>query len=132
GVGGSFKSGSVGAMAPIRAISWGANLVIVAGFLNKNMYSFVTRQQIQKPSDLRGKTIGVASYGAANEFSVLMVLKAFGIGPNEVSLRVAGGSLARLAGIEHGAIDETCGPPTAIMPRLYREGCAFLLIRPRW
>jgi len=109
-VGGSLQSASVAAMAPIRAISSGANLVIVAGFLNKNMYSFVTRQQIQKPSDLRGKTIGIASIGAANEFSVLMVLKAFGIGPNEVSLRVAGGSLARLAGIEHGAIDATVVP----------------------
>src|SRR5262249_13963185 len=76
-VGGSLQSASVAAMAPIRAISSGANLVIVAGFLNKNMYSFVPRQQIQKPADLRGKTIGIASFGAANEFSVLMILKAF-------------------------------------------------------
>ena len=109
-VGGSIQSASVAAMAPIRAISAGANLAIVAGFLNKNMYSFVTRQQIQKASDLRGKTIGVASFGAANEFSVLMVLKALGIAPNEVNLRVAGGSLARLAAIEHGGIDATVVP----------------------
>ncbi len=52
------------------------------------MYSFVTRQQIQKPSDLRGKTIGIASFGAANELSVLMVLKALGIGPSEVNLGI--------------------------------------------
>lgn len=109
-VGGSIQSASVAALAPIRAISAGANLAIVAGFLNKNMYSFVTRQQIQKPSDLKGKTIGVASFGAANEFSVLMVLKAFGIAANEVNLRVAGGSLARLAAIEHGTIDATVVP----------------------
>jgi ABC-type nitrate/sulfonate/bicarbonate transport system substrate-binding protein len=109
-VGGSIQSASVAAMAPIRAIRSGANLAIVAGFLNKNMYSFVSRQQIQKPADLRGKTIGIASFGAANEFSVLMVLKALGIGPNEVNLRVAGGSLARLAGIERGTIDATVVP----------------------
>jgi len=109
-VGGSIQSASVAAMAPIRAISSGANLAIVGGFLNKNMYSFVTRQQIQKPSDLKGKTIGIASFGAANEFSVLMVLKALGIAPNEVNLRVAGGSLARLAAIEHGGIDATVVP----------------------
>ena len=36
-VGGSIQSASVAAMAPIRAISAGANLAIVAGFLNKNM-----------------------------------------------------------------------------------------------
>jgi NitT/TauT family transport system substrate-binding protein len=109
-VGGSLQSASVAAMAPIRAIHSGANLQIVAGFLNKNMYSFVTRPQIQKPSDLRGKTIGVASFGAANEFSVLMVLKALGISPNDVNLRIAGGSLARLAAIEHGALDATVVP----------------------
>jgi len=74
------------------------------------MYSFVTRQNIQKASDLRGKTIGIASFGAANEFSVLLALKALGIASNEVNLRVAGGSLARLTGIEHGGIDATVVP----------------------
>ena len=109
-VGGSVQSASVAAMAPIRAIHSGANLAIVAGFLNKNMYSFVTRPQIQKPSDLRGKIIGVASFGAANEFSVLMILKAYGIGPDEVSLRVAGGSIERLAAMDQGVIDATVIP----------------------
>lgn len=109
-VGGSIQTASVAAMAPIRAIQSGANLAIVAGFLNKNMYSFVTRQNIQKAADLKGKTIGIASFGAANEFSALMALKALGIAPNEVNLRVAGGSLARLTGIEHGGIDATVVP----------------------
>lgn len=109
-VGGSLQSASLAAMAPIRAINSGANLAIVAGFLNKNMYSFVTRQNIQKASDLKGKTIGIASFGAANEFSALMALKALGIGSNEVNLRVAGGSLARLTGIEHSGIDATVVP----------------------
>jgi NitT/TauT family transport system substrate-binding protein len=109
-VGGSLQSASLAAMAPIRAINSGANLAIVAGFLNKNMYSFVTRQNIQNASDLKGKTIGIASFGAANEFSALMALKALGIGSNAVNLRVAGGSLARLTGIEHGGIDATVVP----------------------
>lgn len=109
-VGGSMQSASVAAMAPVRAIRAGANLAIVGGFLNKNMYSFVTRPQIQKVADLRGKTIGIASFGAANEFSVLMVLKAFGLGLNEVNLRVSGGSLARLTSLEHGGIDATVVP----------------------
>src|SRR5262245_14417649 len=47
-VGGSIQSATVAAMAPIRAIQSGAQLVIVGGILNKNMYSFVTRPNIQK------------------------------------------------------------------------------------
>ena len=39
-----------------------------------------------------------------------MALKALGIGSNEVNLRVAGGSLARLTGIEHGGVDATVVP----------------------
>lgn len=109
-VGGSIQTASVAAMAPIRAIQSGANLAIVGGFLNKNMYSFVTRQNIQRAADLKGKTVGIASFGAANEFSALMALKALGIAPGEVNLRVAGGSLARLTGIEHGGIDATVVP----------------------
>ena len=109
-VGGSIQSATVAAMAPIRAIQSGAQLVIVGGILNKNMYSFVTRPNIQKASDLRGKIIGVASFGAANEFSAVMALKALGIAPQEVNFRVAGGSLARLTAIEHGGIDATVVP----------------------
>jgi ABC-type nitrate/sulfonate/bicarbonate transport system substrate-binding protein len=109
-VGGSIQTASVAAMAPIRAIQSGANLAIVGGFLNKNMYSLVTRQNIQKAADLKGKTVGIASFGAANEFSALMALKALGISPTDVNLRVAGGSLARLTGIEHGGIDATVVP----------------------
>ncbi len=109
-VGGSIQSASVAAMAPIRAIHSGAQLAIIGGILNKNMYSFVTRQTIQKPSDLKGKIIGLASFGAANEFSALMALKALGIAPQEVNFRVAGGSLARLAAMEHGGIDATVVP----------------------
>ena len=109
-VGSSIQSASVAAMAPIRAIHSGANLQIVAGFLNKNMYSFVTGPRIKKPSDLKGKTFGVASFGAANELSVLLVLKRFGISPDDVNIRIAGGSLARLAAIENGALDATVIP----------------------
>ncbi len=109
-VGASIQSASVAAMAPIRAILSGAQLAIVGAMLNKNMYSFVTRSNIHKPADLKGKVIGVASFGAANEFSALMALKALGVAPQEVNFRVAGGSLARLAAIEHGGIDATVVP----------------------
>jgi ABC-type nitrate/sulfonate/bicarbonate transport system substrate-binding protein len=130
-VGGSIQSASVAAMAPIRAIHSGAQLAIIGGILNKNMYSFVTRQTIQKPSDLKGKIIGLASFGAANEFSALMALKALGIAPQEVNFRVAGGSLAvwlpwSTAGLM---------PPLfliATTPWRSPKGCASSRISPNW
>src|SRR5262249_31363602 len=47
-VGGSLQSASVAAMAPIRAISSGANLVIVAGCFYKNILFLLFPPQLLK------------------------------------------------------------------------------------
>ena len=75
---GQSVNSAVGAQAPIRAILSGANVVITGGLLNKTLYKFVTRKEIRKPSDLRGKKIGIVNFGGANEFNILMALKAWG------------------------------------------------------
>jgi NitT/TauT family transport system substrate-binding protein len=81
-IGQSVNSADVGAQAPIRAVLSGANVVITGGLLNKTLYKFVTRKEIRKPSDLRGKKIGVVNFGGANEFNILMALKAWGMPPD--------------------------------------------------
>ncbi len=119
-------------MAPIRAILSGAQLVIVGAILNKNMYSFVTRSNIQKPADLKGKVIGVASFGAANEFSALMALKALGIPPQEVNFRVAGGTASPVSRRSSTAASTPPSCRTATTPWRRRKGCGFLPISPSW
>jgi ABC-type nitrate/sulfonate/bicarbonate transport system substrate-binding protein len=56
-IGRSVDSANVAAMAPVRANLSGANAVITGAFLNKNLYKFVTRKDIRKPSDLRGRSL---------------------------------------------------------------------------
>jgi ABC-type nitrate/sulfonate/bicarbonate transport system substrate-binding protein len=110
-IGQSVNSADVGAQAPIRAILSGANVVITGGLLNKTLYKFVTRKEIRQPSDLRGKKIGIVNFGGANEFNILMALKAWGMPPDSVSLLPSGGSLARLAAMEvEGGLDATIIP----------------------
>jgi NitT/TauT family transport system substrate-binding protein len=110
-IGQSVNSADVGAQAPIRAILSGANVVITGGLLNKTLYKFVTRKEIRTPSDLRGKKIGIVNFGGANEFNILMALKAWGMPPDSVSLLPSGGSLARLAAMEvEGGLDATIIP----------------------
>jgi NitT/TauT family transport system substrate-binding protein len=110
-IGQSVNSADVGAQAPIRAILSGANVVINGGLLNKTFYKFVARKEIRKPADLRGKKIGIVNFGGANEFNVLMALKAWGMPPDSVNLLPSGGSLARLAAMEvEGGIDATIIP----------------------
>ena len=96
-IGQSVNSADVGAQAPIRAILSGANVVITGGLFNKTLYKFVTRKEVRKPSDLRGKKIGSVNFGGANKFNILMALKAWRMPPDSVKLLPSGGSLARLA-----------------------------------
>jgi NitT/TauT family transport system substrate-binding protein len=110
-VGRSLDSANVAAMAPIRANLSGANVVITGAFLNRNLYKFVTRKEIQRPSDLRGKKLGVVNFGGANEFSILMALKSWGLPPESVKIVPAGDSMTRLAALEiSGGIDGTVVP----------------------
>ncbi|HYA29240.1 MAG TPA: ABC transporter substrate-binding protein [Acidobacteriota bacterium] len=107
----SLDSANVAAMAPIRASLAGANVVITGAFLNRNLYKFVTRKEIQRPADLRGKKLGVVNFGGANEFSILMALKSWGLPPESVKIVPAGDSMTRLAALEvAGGIDGTVVP----------------------
>lgn len=110
-IGQSVNSADVGAQAPIRAILSGANVVVTGGLLNKTLYKFVTRKEIRKPADLRGKKIGIVNFGGANEFNILMALKAWGMPADSVKLLPSGGSLARLTAMEvEGGLDGTIIP----------------------
>ena len=110
-VGRSLDSANVAAMAPIRANLSGANVVITGAFLNRNLYKFVTRKEIQRPADLRGKKLGVVNFGGANEFSILMALKSWGLPPESVKIVPAGDSMTRLAALEiSGGLDGTVVP----------------------
>jgi len=110
-IGQSVNSADVGAQAPIRAILSGANVVITGGLLNKTLYKFVTRKEIRTPSDLRGKKVGIVNFGGANEFNILMALKAWGMSADSVKLLPSGGSLARLAAMDvEGGLDATIIP----------------------
>ena len=110
-IGRSLDSANVAAMAPIRANLSGANVVITGAFLNRNLYKFVTRKEIRKPADLRGKKIAVVNFGGANEFSVLMALKSWGLPPDSVKLVPSGDSMTRLMALEvSGGADATVVP----------------------
>jgi len=63
--------------------------------------------------DLRGKKIGIANFGGANQFSVLAALKAWDIPADAVKLIPSGNDPARLIAIEAGGLDGTVIPNSA-------------------
>ena len=107
-IGGSTHSANMAAMLPIRTALAGGDAVVVAGFLNKNLLKFIAQKTITKPSDLRGKKIGIANFGGSNEFGVLLALREWGIPREAVNIIPAGGSASRLTTmIEAKGMDAT-------------------------
>src|SRR2546425_1238850 len=70
-----------------------ADLAIIAGGLNFFPTKLVARPEIKKAADLKGKTLAVGGFGAANHMALLVALEKLGVNPKEVSIiQVAGGA----------------------------------------
>lgn len=106
-LGGSVHSAKMAAMVPIRTSLAGGDVVIVGGFLNKNLLKFVAQKTITKPGDLRGKKVGIANFGGSNEFGVLLALREWGIPREAVNIIPGGGSAARLIAMDARGLDAT-------------------------
>ncbi len=106
-LGGSVHSANMAAMVPIRTSLAGGDVVILGGFLNKNLLKFVAQKTITKPGDLRGKKVGIANFGGSNEFGVLLALREWGIPREAVNIIPGGGSAARLIAMEARGLDAT-------------------------
>src|SRR4030095_7240894 len=57
----------------------GADVVIVAGLINSPFFSVITTKGIDKPDDLRGKKIGISTFGSATDFALRLALKKWGL-----------------------------------------------------
>ena len=106
-LGGSVHSANMASMVPIRTSLAGGDVVIVGGFLNKNLLKFVAQKTITKPGDLRGKKVGIANFGGSNEFGVLLALREWGIPREAVNIIPGGGSAARLMAMDARGLDAT-------------------------
>ena len=106
-LGGSTHSANMAAMVPIRTALAGGDVVIVGGFLNKNLLKFIAQKTITKPEDLRGKKVGIANFGGSNEFGVLLALREWGIPREAVNIIPAGGSATRLTAMDARGLDAT-------------------------
>ena len=114
-LGGSIHFTQIDATGPVTAFLRGADLVIVAGALNKFPFSVVAHKDIRRPADLVGKKIGIVNFGGQNELSVLLALKEWNIPKETVSIISAGGTEARLLALTTKALDATVlAPPETI------------------
>ena len=95
--------------AIIPGMAAGIEVKIVASPLVKLPYVLITRKEIRRPEDLKGKALGVARAGDLSDRLSRAVVKKLGVPMEAVTIRPIGGSQgeryqAMAAGIVHGVI----------------------------
>jgi len=101
-----FHWGSVSG-ANLGAIAEGADLVFVAGFINRLSGLFVANPQIKTPADLKGKSIAVNSLSGGGWIFSMLMLDYWGLAPerDNIQFRTLGEQAVMAQGILSGAAD---------------------------
>ncbi len=95
----------------------GADVVIVAGLINSPFFSIITTKGIDKPEDLRGKKIGISTFGSATDFALRLALKKWRLkAESEVTILQMRGVPEILPAMASGALQGgVLSPPTNMM-----------------
>ncbi|MGH2626874.1 MAG: ABC transporter substrate-binding protein, partial [Anaerolineales bacterium] len=117
----------MGGEAVVNAALGGADMVFVAGVMNRPFFFIVVTQDIQRPADLKGKSLGVSRYGASSDFAARLALRHWGLEPiKDVAILQMGGIPEILAAMKAGGLKGgVLSPPTNVRAR--REGYRELI-----
>jgi NitT/TauT family transport system substrate-binding protein len=93
--------------AIISSRARGADLVAVAGVVNKMNYIFVGSPAVKTPEDLKGKRIGISQIGTASYHAVVLALKQWRLDTrrDQITIFQVGTQAARVASLNSGGAD---------------------------
>jgi NitT/TauT family transport system substrate-binding protein len=90
----------------VRAAVRGLPVRVVASFIDGSTHALIARPEFKSVKDLRGKTMGVGSYGASDDIAGRMMVKHYGVDPEKQMKIVAlGPDRARFAALKEGIVD---------------------------
>jgi NitT/TauT family transport system substrate-binding protein len=79
---------------------------IVAGFLDNWPMSLIAQPEYKSLRELKGKTLGVSSYGATPDVGARMMLKQIGLDPEkEIKVLALGSDAARITALRQRVVD---------------------------
>lgn len=78
----SFMDGVNAAQANLK----GANLALVAGATNRQVFSLMAKPEIKRIADLKGKKIGITRVGSSTHTSALFALNSAGLKPSDYQI----------------------------------------------
>src|SRR6266478_8140010 len=115
-IAGEVSFAHVGAVPVVAAVANGIDLKIVAAFINRFNYVMVTIPELQKPQDLKGKTLAISRLGSGDEFATREALRRWGLDPDkDVRLLQVGLTVARLAALQGRHVQASLLSPPQIV-----------------
>ena len=105
-IGGSIQVAPIATPTVINAGLSGSDLVILAHTLPGVVHAMIVKPEIKRVEDLKGKRIGVTTFGSLTDFLIRHILRKKGLNPDrDVALIQIGGDPERIAALKQGAID---------------------------
>jgi len=124
---GDIQVGSGGGSAALAAASSGQDVKIIGSFSVRNSYDFVSRPNIKRPEDLRGKKVGVTSIGGGSWMGAMLWLEQLGLDPqrDNITMLAVGDQTVQSQAVENGIVDAT--PLDGVFSRrLHQKGLNIL------
>jgi NitT/TauT family transport system substrate-binding protein len=94
-------TGPPGVAANLR----GGDILYIAMSDDRMAYQLVTRRDIRRPAELKGRRFGISRFGSSSEFGLRTMLKTVGVDAKDVSILQIGNEAERLVALKSGAID---------------------------
>ena len=96
----------------ISAIANGADVVFISSIYNRMQYRIVATPDIEKPQQLRGKTIGVARVHDVSHFYIRLALQRLGMNADQdIRVIAVGGQSDRVLALKSGRVAATIVNP---------------------
>ena len=105
--------------AAIAANLEGANTVVLMTYINTMEHTFISRPNVRKPADLKGKKFGIARPGATDDYGVRVAFKKWGLDADkDITFLSVGTQPSRFAAVQTGMVDATLlQPPFTVKAR---------------
>ena len=99
----AFTTGALAVTANLQ----GGDATIIAGGMNFIPNKLVTRPEIKRAEDLKGKRIAISRFGSASDYATQLALEKLNVNPKDVTINQVGGNSTRFSAIVGGTIHAT-------------------------
>ena len=91
----------------VRSTLRGADLAVIANTINVPLFSLMTRADVKRPEEIKGKKLGVTNLGDSPDFVLSMILEKFGFqrGSDVTVLAIRGGMPDLMIAVSKGFVD---------------------------